>query len=303
MRIGERGPAVAILQGALIDLGYKMPISTRRTSRPDGKFGSETKDTVYQFQVDHKLRGKDGIAGQETFTELDRLLKAGPPSPLSPPAPPPPPPLPSTRDYEIGTGDPPIKHDPGAGPWNSTPKRFLVRAEKEAILEILPSASIYPGPNAATHMLHYMDNTGTTHVIDLQGMISDVPSARKRFENEVSQAQKFVEMLPPGTYNIRSKMLEQGYNGKNENADWYFAVGGYSTWGVGQATVRDKPSGREYELNFEYKFCDRYNWDRGKQVTILGVTITDVGMGEFHREGLAREFDMTGSVRRIFRWK
>ena len=55
----------------------------------------------------------------------------------------------------------------------------------------------------------------------------------------------------------------------------------------------------EYTLEFEYKFYDRYNWDGGKQVTILGHVVTDEFMGEFHRHGLARVFDLRGSVKKV----
>jgi hypothetical protein len=52
------------------------------------------------------------------------------------------------------------------------------------------------------------------------------------------------------------------------------------------------------QLEFEYKFFDRYNWDGGKSVTLFGVTITDEFMARFHREGLAKEFDMYGSTKK-----
>lgn len=47
---------------------------------------------------------------------------------------------------------------------------------------------------------------------------------------------------------------------------------------------------------------DRYNWDTGKSVTIGPITVTDAFMGEFHRQGLAREYDCYGSLRRRFIW-
>jgi hypothetical protein len=59
----------------------------------------------------------------------------------------------------------------------------------------------------------------------------------------------------------------------------------------------------ELILDFEYHVYDRYNWDNGKWVKIAGVTITDHFMGEFHREGLAQEFDQVGTLRRRFRWR
>src|SRR6478735_6818996 len=45
-----------------------------------------------------------------------------------------------------------------------------------------------------------------------------------------------------------------------------------------------------------------YNWDVGKSVTIAGIRITDEFMGEFHRQGLAREFDCRGSFQRHLTW-
>src|SRR6266446_43546 len=49
-------------------------------------------------------------------------------------------------------------------------------------------------------------------------------------------------------------------------------------------------------LDFSYEFGKRYQWqvDKGKSVTLLGLTITDVQMGELSEAGLAKEFDITG---------
>jgi hypothetical protein len=69
------------------------------------------------------------------------------------------------------------------------------------------------------------------------------------------------------------------------------------------AIIKDAPGSPKYELEFEYRFSDRYNWDAGKSVTFAGITVTDTFMGEFHRQGLAKEFNCIGSVRRRFTWK
>jgi hypothetical protein len=58
-----------------------------------------------------------------------------------------------------------------------------------------------------------------------------------------------------------------------------------------------------YTVDFEYKFYDRYNWDAGKSVRLAGITITDKFMGEFHRQGLAQEYDCFGSFKRHLTWK
>jgi hypothetical protein len=299
---GDQGAAVAILQAGLIDLHYKLPISTSAKGLPDGIYGPETEAAVRQFQLDRKLGHEDGIAGRETFAALDGLLAAQIPSfPLSPI--PTAPPLPVSRDYKVGISDPTVAPDPGAGAWAASPQTATALVQKSMIVGILPMAHIVIGDDASRNMKHYLDNTGRTLAIDLEGMIAEVPSAKKRFINEINQAKRFVEMLPKGTFHIASIQPEGAYNRQSESKNWFFAVGGYSTWGKGKASVNDGPVGREFTLEFEYKFFDRYNWDTGKKVDIFGVTVTDYFMGEFHRQGLAQEFDMTGSVSRALHWR
>lgn len=308
MNWGENNGGVSILQGALIDLGYGMPISTRKKGEPDGIYGDETYGVVLRFQGDQKLHGKDGLAGRETIGRLDHLLfaKAKPVVPL-PPMPVPPLAPPADNHYTIGTADPTVHHDPGAGPWNSKPSEYTYIALKSAIISTLPPASnialLATGPNACRHMWHYLLNSGNRYTIDLEDMITSGPVATARFRDEISQAQAFVEKLPVGVHRITSKSAESAYNRKEHSRDWYFAIGGYSTWGKGTATVRSGASGLEYELRFEYKFEDKYNWDGGKSVTLGGITITDHFMGEFHRQGLAKEFICVGSIPRTFRWQ
>jgi hypothetical protein len=240
------------------------------------------------------------VAGKDTIGSLDDLLfKASSPPPPAPPLSPPP----TTREYQLGTGDPPHGHDPGAGIWNSRPKEAAYVTLKASILSGLAGAYIVVGDDATKHMAHYFQNSGLDYTIDLEGMVAEVPSAKERYEDEVAQMQEFVEKLAAGNHAVTSRQAEVGYNEQGENRNWYFAVGGYSSWGRGAARVQDGPSGRLYEVDFEYRFFDRYNWDKGKSVTLAGITITDQFMGEFHRQGLAKEFNCFGSFKRRFTWK
>jgi hypothetical protein len=85
MNWGEVGEAVRLVQQALIDRGFRMPISMNKFGSPDGIFGDETKATVKTFQSLHGL-DTDGIVGKNTLAELDRLLPtAGSPLPAIPP--------------------------------------------------------------------------------------------------------------------------------------------------------------------------------------------------------------------------
>ena len=205
--------------------------------------------------------------------------------------------------YKIGTHDPVIHHDPGAGAWNSKPKTLKMKASKAEILQHLHFAYPVIGDDAVKHMYHYFDNSGIKYTIDLQDMIDDVQDAKTVYENEIKNAKQFVQTLPVGTHNITTDTAAGGYNLKEKNWNWFYAVGGYGAWIKGVAKVElDKSGKRKYRLDYEYKVADRYNWDIGKQVELFGVTITDKFMGEFHRQGMAKEFDMEGSIKATIEW-
>ena len=321
MAIGERGHAVALVQAALVTLKYKLPVTIAKgKGTPDGVFGDETVAAVRAFQTDHKLK-PDGIAGHKTITTLDALLPAaGPfkppklPKP-SPPAPTPPPlvvpkgtvptivPMPVSADFKIGSDDPRIIPDKGAGIWNSKPTEILMQVKKAGIIQVLGPAYVLIGDDAVKHMAHYLNNTGNPLTIDLEGMVAEVPSAKILFEREVQRIKLYVQQLPSGTFDVTSTHAVNGYNGKGESPNWFFAVGGYSVWTKGKATIVGTGPGHECKLELEYKFYDRYNWDGGKHVYIAGIEITDEAMGEFHRQGIAKEYDEVGSFRRTLTWK
>jgi hypothetical protein len=299
LRSGSRGTAVALVQGALVQLGYKLP-RTMSKGFPDGSYGSETVAAVTAFQTKSKIK-VDGSAGEQTITALDRAMVAA--SPVAPPTPVPTPPSPPGH-YKLGTTDPAIGADPGAGKWGAKSSEATYIALKLAIIQILPQSIVLVGDDAAKHMSHYLGNSGRAVTIDLEGMIDEVPSAKLRFQTEVAQAKSFVESLPVGRHQITSTKPEVGYNRKSENTNWFFAIGGYSTWGKGTAIVSADAAGRRsYSIDYEYKFYDRYNWDAGKSVTLFGITITDAFMAEFHRQGLAQEFDCHGACKRSLAWK
>ena len=162
---------------------------------------------------------------------------------------------------------------------------------------------IYPGVNATRHLRHYLPNTGPAYTIDLEAMIRSVPSAGPWMVQEFRQVQGFLRTLPIGRHRFTSIFAEGGsYNVQEENAEWFFAIGGYRRWGRGEAIISNVKIGRHYGVDFEYCVYDRYNRDGGESVTIMGTTITDEFMGEFHRQGLAREYDCYGTVRRKLIW-
>lgn len=45
----------------------------------------------------------------------------------------------------------------------------------------------------------------------------------------------------------------------------------------------------------EFHVFDRYNWDKGKSVTIGPFVITDESLGQLHQAGLAQEYEVNGT--------
>lgn len=206
-------------------------------------------------------------------------------------------------NFVIGTTDPVIKHDPGAGHWNSEKSEPKMIALKLAIMNYMVHATVLVGDDAAKHMLHYLLNSGKEYTFDLQGMIDEVNGAKFLYDNEVAQARVFAETLSPGTYDIIASRIISGYNDKYSNKNWYFAVGGYSMWGKAKLIVEhDGVGGQGYKMEFILIGADRYNWDKGKSVKIFDIRISDDFMGTFHRQGLAQEFNLRGQIKSQIMW-
>lgn len=74
LRQGSQGEGVRVLQLALIDLGFEMPVSTHSgTILADGIYGAETLKTVIAFQRANGL-DPDGVVGTHTLERLDQLI-------------------------------------------------------------------------------------------------------------------------------------------------------------------------------------------------------------------------------------
>jgi hypothetical protein len=95
-------------------------------------------------------------------------------------------------------------------------------------------------------------------------MVNDVPDARALYKDEVDSAKQFVNTLPVGTHNITTDTVAAGYNRKNQNWNWFYAVGGYSAWIKGAAKVEQDKSGkrkfRRLSGNPEKSICNARSW-------------------------------------------
>jgi hypothetical protein len=209
-------------------------------------------------------------------------------------------------DYALGTASPTITPDVGSGTWcgDTQTAVFLVyKRMLEAALET-GGPTLTLGADAVRHMRHYMNNTGKDLQLDMTAMMAKSSQLSGQFKAELEAAKAFVQTLPQGRHAIRSQRLAQGYFRQRDDRNLFFAIGGYSYWGQGTASVLAHEAGhqRHFALDFEFHFYDRYNWDGGKQVHIAGITVTDTFMQNFHKQCYAREYDVHGTLRQQVRW-
>jgi peptidoglycan hydrolase-like protein with peptidoglycan-binding domain len=267
---------------------------------PDGRFGSETEAAICKFQQWKELKAT-GVLDQRTLELMDRaMVIKSTPRPIRAPVVLP---IPPSDSYKVGTADPVPPYDPGSGPWGVKRAEYTYIALKASMQTLMPAASSAVGPNAAAHLEHFLANSGADYTIDLERMVREVPRAQARFDMELAQAKAFCESLPPGRHSITSIQTGSELNPRRENANWFYATGGYHVWGKGTCVVASGVGGNVYTIEFEHKVFDRYNRDGEKSVPLFGLTIRDEFLQEFHRQGLAREFDCHGSIRRSFAWR
>ena len=75
------------------------------------------------------------------------------------------------KDYRVGTDDPTITPDAGAGTWNSKPWE-LGTWSLEQFIEANIGIIWIAMPDATAHLNHYFGNSGSDYTIRLQKMIA-----------------------------------------------------------------------------------------------------------------------------------
>lgn len=313
LKSGSKGEGVELLQSMLWDLGYShyMP-KTFLGNTADGAYGKETTQAVTIFQRDHRL-SDDGIAGHCTVGKLDELfaelMKPIPKAKL-------PKPSPRTSQYKIGTEDLIIRHDKAANNrFNSQSWTMTSVAMKQILIEAAEKhGSSYPF--ASRNLLHYFSATGADKTIDVGHLVETTQAGEKRHKDEVGQAMEFVELLDDGLHHFTSTRNDSIYFTPGIDPDYYFGMGGCASWGKGKVSVETIDGVPHYKMQFTFHVCDLYNWDGGKKTNMplpktiedmlpktFDRTISDEFLNDFHLQGLAQEFHLSGDWTRVYTWK
>ena len=152
-------------------------------------------------------------------------------------------------------------------------------------------------PDAARNLMHFLGNSGKPIDMNTNGMLNDLPSLRGKVNNDLKdytnaalKDAKTSGYTGPVTYPFVTGWQDE-YAEKSENANWYYATGGYQHATAGTITVY--PDG-SYTYKYQVHTADRYNWDGNKKTGIGPLTVTDKQLQELHRAGIAQEYDLVG---------
>ena len=152
-------------------------------------------------------------------------------------------------------------------------------------------------PDASRNLFHFLNNSGKPLDMNTNGMLNDLPSLQgkvnidlKDYTSAALKDAKTSGYTEPVTYPFVTGWQDE-YAEKSENANWFYATGGYQHATAGTITVY--PDG-SYKYAYQVHTADRYNWDGDKKTVIGPLTIHDTELQELHRAGIAQEFDLVG---------
>lgn len=193
----------------------------------------------------------------------------------------------------------------GSGPYAQRPSDPVDHFVHGCALRIA-KALTFTLPDASKNLTHYLDNTGTPQDVDVDRMLTDLPdlpvnarNAAEKMAAEAVEAAKTSGATGPVTYPFTTPW-EPEHASRSESMNWFLALGGYQACTEGTVTVYppDPANGRPdwtYKYDYRVHVADRYNWDKGKDTDVGGVTIGDDQMQALHQAGLAQEYDVTGT--------
>jgi len=194
--------------------------------------------------------------------------------------------------------------DDGSGAHGTEEAGIGDRLKKQFWYRVADTAETLGMTNAARHMRHYLNNTGASLTVNVDQMLRDVPGLQARFQAEITTAQAEANsQIAAGDPTQHMRFAFEGqrrnyYATKSESEDWFFAMGGFTYWYTAEVEVipSSTPGGNlAVNMIIEFHVFDRYNWDKGKSVTIGPFVITDESLGQLHQAGLAQEYEVNGT--------
>lgn len=198
------------------------------------------------------------------------------------------------------------KNGDGSGEHGVEEPGFTDRIKKQLWYNVANGAEAMGLTNAARHMRHYLNNSGSALSVNVDSMLRDLPGLQARLQQEIELfKQKANTRIAGGEQSFTINGDRKGYYAtRAESSDWYFAIGGFTYWCTADVTVYQEGDKTMVNMHLTMHIFDRYNWDQGKSVNIAGITVTDESLGRLHQVGLAQEYEVIGrSSPHVISWE
>lgn len=198
-----------------------------------------------------------------------------------------------------------ISPDAGSGRHGVESPGLGERVTLQKAKMMAEGASLLGMDDAAKHMMHYLDNSGTPLNLPVDKMMKDDKRLLDDANGVILLAQDEWREKALAEYEknggrpvaITIETGNRGFRFSSEHENWVYAVGSVTTNISGVVTVTPGDDGKpRVGLDAQLNVWDRYNWDADKFTNVAGITtVADDELGRLHRTGLAQEFDMRGS--------
>ena len=127
--------------------------------------------------------------------------------------------------------------------------------------------------------------------------MADVPRVQSLYDELLVQLKNEALTQREGKTLFTLKDAKVSTIDRAESENWYLAVAGFSYWISGDVDI---DANGQIIGRVTLGFWDRYDWDPGVVIPIptpFGqINVDQDRVGEFHRQGLAKEYDSVGSL-------
>jgi WXG100 family type VII secretion target len=204
----------------------------------------------------------------------------------------------------------------GSGKHGSKERNLIQQAwdeaQKQLWYQIANAADSAGMDDAARHMRHFLNNSGEDLSVSPEDILNDLPAFKEisqtafqsdiveSVNNRIANDYKGESMRFSITSDWRNYGIGQpSYTNQLSNeGNWFYALGTFSyCYGADVIVTPDINGEPQVRIEYQMHVFDRYNWDAGKGVDIVGipVPVPDTALGHLHQVGIAQEYEVWGS--------
>jgi hypothetical protein len=193
---------------------------------------------------------------------------------------------------------------PGSGEFDSIEPELRDRRLKSQMGLKATAAWIAGYDDAAEHLQHYLGASGETIGVDIPGMIEEIPGFQDNIResyrsNVISEVNATIAREYNGGTLEFAIVPKQWSSFSAPDGNWFLALGIFEYNFTSSVVVSPGSGGRlNVSITSNIHVYDRYDWNAGQVAPMPdGSMVLDNNMARLHRSGLARDFEIRGTLR------